>query len=168
MKQSKTKQNTTQGGILFEALPLPLRLIVLFFGLAVLLANITGFSLGIIPIVMLLLGLFCFGLGLYDASWRFDMAKKIASRTFGFWLLPTKKVIPFDEIQNVSVFEFKRPLTKTSFTEITVALKNGKKTKLAYDKTSKISDLISQAETLQTYFFNRNASEIENLILNGK
>ena len=80
MKQSKTKQNTTQGGILFEALPLPLRLIVLFFGLAVLLANITGFSLGIIPIVMLLLGLFCFGLGLYDDSWRFDMAKKIASR----------------------------------------------------------------------------------------
>ena len=161
MKQSKTKQNTTQGGILFEALPLPLRLIVLFFGLAVLLANITGFSLGIIPIVMLLLGL-------YDDSWRFDMAKKIASRTFGFWLLPTKKVIPFDEIQNVSVFEFKRPLTKTSFTEITVVLKNGKKTKLAYDKTSKIPDLISQAETLQTYFFNRNASEIENLILNGK
>ena len=117
---------------------------------------------------MLLLGLFCFGLGLYDDSWRFDMAEKIASRTFGFWLLPTKKVIPFDEIQNVSVFEFKRPLTKTSFTEITVALKNGKKTKLAYDKTSKIPDLISQAETLQTYFFNRNASEIENLILNGK
>ena len=163
----RMKQQTTQNTISFESLPLFLRIIAFLFGTMVLIANITGFHLNIISIFMLVLGTFCFLLSIYEDAWSFNMTTSEATRTFGFILTPFKKKISFDDIKAVTVFEFQRPITKASFTEVTVVFKNGKQTKLAYDKTNKIKDAIGKAEVLQTYFFNRNMAKMENLILTG-
>ncbi|MEL3908098.1 MAG: hypothetical protein P1P64_03680 [Treponemataceae bacterium] len=152
------KKETDNTIIVFESLPLWMRFFAFFFGILILIANITQFKQNIISSFMILLGAFLFVISLLEDKWTFDMSSQELIRFFGFFLHPAKKRFSFNEVHSVRVYEFEQVITKTKFSEVTLSFKNGKKIKLAYDKTNKIKDLILKANILQDFFCKRNFS----------
>lgn len=149
--------------IVFESLPLWLRLFAFLFGILILIASITRFQLNAISGFMFLLGTFFFLISLYEDRWSFNMSSQELIRFFGFFLYPIKKEFSFSEVRSLNIYEFEQILTKAKFSEVILTFKNGKEIKLVYDKTNKIKDLICKASILQDFFYNRNSAEAENL-----
>lgn len=160
----KSKKNN-ESVITFLFLPAHLRLIAFLFGLLVIIVNVTDFKLSVLGLAILALGIFCFGLSLYDDTWNFDMGEKKVRRRRGFFLIPFYTEVDFEEVYAVVINEYERRLTKAQFSEIVVVLKNGKQVKLDYDKTDKIKDSIRDAGILQRYFSQIQAADIEHSLL---
>lgn len=145
--------NTDDRTIVFPSLKWQLRLVAFAFGLFVLIVNFYDFKLNAISVVMITLGLFCLYLSIIEDYWIFNMTTEEATHVVGFVLLPKKKLLPFSEIKTVAVYYFVRPLTQAQYAEIVLEFKNGKETKLGYDKVTKLKEEIANAEVLHTHFY---------------